>query len=236
MLSILKSSLRPILIASPHRRNDSLEQQLINLFSGRDVVRIRSPQGLTLGILEKLNPEYIFFPHWSWIIPKEIHAKFTCIIFHMTDVPYGRGGSPLQNLIIRGHKKTMLTALKCVSELDAGPIYLKRPLSLSGTAEEILGRASDLIADMIVEIVQTKPTLVPQQGEIVEFKRRQPDDGNISELDRLAQIYDYIRMLDADGYPHAFIETPHMHLEFRGAHLSDQYVEARVRIRRKTRD
>ncbi len=27
--------------------------------------------------------------------------KFECVCFHMTDVPYGRGGSPLQNLIIR---------------------------------------------------------------------------------------------------------------------------------------
>ena len=210
---------------------------MINRLSDREVVRVRSPQDLILENLEKLNPEYLFFPHWSWIIPKEIHTRFTCIIFHMTDLPYGRGGSPLQNLIVRGHKETMLTALKCASEQDAGPVYLKRPLSLTGTAEEILGRASDLIADMIVVIVQTtQPIPVPQQGEVVEFRRRQPKDGNISELDTLVQIYDYIRMLDADGYPHAFIETPHMHLDFMDAQLNDQYVEAKVRIRRKTHD
>jgi len=154
----------------------------------------------------------------------------------MTNLPYGRGGSPLQNLIVRGHKETTLTALKCTSELDAGPIYLKRPLSLSGTAEEILERASDLIADMIVEIVQVQPTPFSQQGEVVEFRRRQPKDGNVSELDSLGQIYDYIRMLDADGYPHAFIETSHFHIEFMDAQLSDEFVEARVRIRRINRD
>jgi len=125
----------------------------------------------------------------------------------MTDLPYGRGGSPLQNLIVRGNKSTKITALKCVSELDAGPIYLKRPLSLVGTAEEILLRASDLIAEMIVELLQTQQVPVEQQGDVVEFNRRQPSDGNISELDSLMQIYDYIRMLDADGYPHAFIDT-----------------------------
>ena len=47
----------------------------------------------------------------------------------MTDLPYGRGGSPLQNLIVRGHKHTMISAIKCVKELDAGPIYLKKPLT-----------------------------------------------------------------------------------------------------------
>ena len=32
---------------------------------------------------------------------QEIHENYKCIIFHMTDLPFGRGGSPLQNLISR---------------------------------------------------------------------------------------------------------------------------------------
>lgn len=227
------SSLRPIIIASPHSRNDALEIQVAAQLDARPVVRIRSPQELTMERLGEVDPEYIFFPHWSWIIPGEIFTNFTCVIFHMTDLPYGRGGSPLQNLIVRGYKETMLTALKCEAELDAGPVYLKQPLSLAGTAEEILGRASVLIADMIVQIARTVPTPVPQQGEVVEFKRRQPKDSDISGLELLTQIYDHIRMLDAEGYPHACVDTPYMHLEFVDAQLNDQYVEARVRIRKK---
>ena len=49
--------------------------------------------------------------------------RYDCVIFHMTDLPYGRGGSPLQNLIIRGYKKTNVVSNKCVGEVDAGPIY-----------------------------------------------------------------------------------------------------------------
>jgi len=37
-----------------------------------------------------------------WIILKEIFENYEIILFHMTDLPYGRGGSPLQNLIVRG--------------------------------------------------------------------------------------------------------------------------------------
>jgi methionyl-tRNA formyltransferase len=110
---------------------------------------------------------------------------------------------------------------------------MKRPLSLSGTAEEILQRASGLVEEMIVEIVRSRSEPVPQVGQVVEFKRRQPKDGNISELDTLAGTYDFIRMLDADGYPPAFIDTEHMHLEFSNAELSAEFVEAKVRIRRK---
>ena len=81
-------------------------------------------------ILANLKPRYIFFLHWSWIVPDEIIDKHECVCFHMTDVPFGRGGSPLQHLIIRGHQETKLTALRMVEELDAGPVYSKESLSL----------------------------------------------------------------------------------------------------------
>jgi len=55
----------------------------------------------------------------------------------MTYMPYGRGGSPLQNLIVRGYRHTKLTALRMVEEFDAGPVYLKEDLCLEGNAEEI---------------------------------------------------------------------------------------------------
>jgi len=49
--------------------------------------------------LEEFSPRYIFFLHWNWIVPRSILESSECVCFHMTDVPYGRGGSPLQNLI-----------------------------------------------------------------------------------------------------------------------------------------
>jgi methionyl-tRNA formyltransferase len=222
-----------ILIATPNKRNDDLEETLAKKLAGYEVVRVRAQHELNMDYLQELNPEYIIFPHWSWIIPKEIHSQFECVIFHMTDLPYGRGGSPLQNLIVRGHKETMLTALKCVAELDAGPIYLKESLSLDGTAEEILQRASGLMSDMIVRIVENKPEPVPQSGEVVEFKRRLPEDSDISALESLVQVYDYIRMLDADGYPAAFLDVKNFHLEFNEAILNGDHIEAKVRVRRR---
>ena len=231
-----KNNNKFIVIASPHSRNDLLQINLQKKFPNRKILRIRSPQELLCNSLERFEPEYVFFPHWSWNIPNDIFSRFKCVIFHMTDLPYGRGGSPLQNLIVRGHLETKLTALKCVSELDAGPVYLKRPLSLMGTAEEILIRASEVIEEMIIEIInsQLNPTL--QCGDVVEFKRRKPSDGSIADLVDLKNIFDYIRMLDADGYPHAFIALNSLFLEFTNATLTDDYVEAKVKIRRKKDD
>lgn len=44
----------------------------------------------------------------------------------MTDLPYGRGGSPLQNLIVRNHYKTKISEIRVKKEIDSGPIYLKK--------------------------------------------------------------------------------------------------------------
>lgn len=197
---------------------------------------IDQKQELTLNALEQQKPDYIFFPHWSYLIPEEIFTQFECIIFHMTDVPFGRGGSPMQNLIARGIYETQLTALKCAKALDAGPVYLKRALSLHGNAEEIFYRANRMMVDMVVNIVTKKIIPQPQKGEVVNFKRRTKDEGNILCLESLDKIYDYIRMLDAEGYPKAFLEFGDYRIEFSRANFKKDKIIADVEIRKKTSD
>jgi methionyl-tRNA formyltransferase len=194
---------------------------------------INEKTALTREVLVALNPRYVLFPHWSYIIPAEIFEHFECVIFHMTDVPFGRGGSPLQNLIARGIYETKITALRCVQELDAGPVYMKRPFSLHGAAEEIYLRAAATIEQMIEEIVVTQPTPVPQTGEITTFQRRKPSESSITDKQTLREVFDYIRMLDAEGYPKAFIETNALRFEFSRASLQPNKILADVRITTK---
>lgn len=106
----------------------------------------------------------------------------------MTDLPYGRGGSPLQNLIVCGHNQMRLSALKCTAGLDAGPVYDRVPLGLDGSAEDILLRAAGLMAPMIVNIIEQPPVSAEQTGEVGEFVRQKFEDGNIAALGSIAQI------------------------------------------------
>lgn len=197
---------------------------------------IETQVNLTVSNLDEIRPDYIFFPHWSFFIDESIYEKYNCVIFHMTDLPFGRGGSPLQNLIARGIYETKISAIQCVKELDAGPIYLKVPLALYGNAEEIYMRAASTVAEMISHIIDNNPEPTPQVGEVVEFKRRQPHEGNIAELETLEQVYDYIRMLDADGYPKAFIEMGKFVFEFDRSALKEGEICADVRIKLKEVD
>lgn len=204
--------------------------------TGVTVIYLEKKDDVTARCLMKLKPDWVFFPHWSYIIPAEVYENFRCVIFHMTDLPFGRGGSPLQNLIVRGIYETKITALRCVKELDAGPVYTKRDLSLWGSAEEIYLRAGEIIKEMMVEIVQENPEPYAQMGEGYPFKRRTSADGDIGNLNSLSQVFDYIRMLDADGYPPAFLRMNHLRMEFSRASLKEGCVLADVRIKMQEED
>lgn len=96
-------------------------------------------------------------------------------------------------------------AARCVQELEAGPVYLKRPLPLYGTAEEILIRADALVEEMIIEMIKNPCEPEPQSGEITFSKRPKPEDGDWAEASSFREIFERIRMLDAEGYPLAFL-------------------------------
>jgi methionyl-tRNA formyltransferase len=216
-------------VASGRPWNRDLVRRLAKA-SGQTFVAISDPLELTAARLADLKPRYVFFPHWSHIIDKDIYENHECVIFHMTDLPYGRGGSPLQNLIVRGHRTTKISALRCVRELDAGPIYLKKNLDLSGTAEEIFMRADLVVEDIIKTMIARKPKPKAQRGEAVVFKRRTPDQSNLTQCKTLEEAFDLIRMLDADGYPAAFIEAGPFRLELSRAAKKVGGIVADVRI------
>lgn len=183
--------------------------------------------------LSILKPEYIFFLHWNWLVPETIWKQHECVCFHMTDVPYGRGGSPLQNLILAGHKETKLTALRMVGEMDAGPVYTKKPLLLEGTAQEIYVRAGALSGEIIEWMIENEPVPIEQAGEAVLFKRREPGQSVLPKSGSLSSIYDFIRMLDADGYPHAFMEHGEYTINFSKARLENGRLIAEAEIKKE---
>lgn len=184
--------------------------------------------------LSELKADKIFIPHWNYIIPESIWSKYECLVFHMTDLPFGRGGSPLQNLIVRGYKSTKISALKVDDGIDTGDIYCKENLSLQGTASEIFERSVPIITNMIENIINHNLKPRQQEGVPVTFKRRKPEDGKMNNIDELDKVYDYIRMLDGEGYPPAFVETDNLRIEFTDAELSENSeIKAHVRILKK---
>lgn len=198
---------------------------------------ISQPEQLSEALLNELQPAMIFFPHWSWKVPKEIIDRYPCVCFHMTALPFGRGGSPLQNLIALGYRQTQLSALLMTDRMDAGPVYAKSTLDLSGSAQQIFERAAPIVYQLIDRIITEQLQPQAQCGQPVIFTRRTEEQSRLPEKFSAEKLFDFIRMLDAETYPAAFLEYGDWRLEFSDAQRSDTGdVHAKVRFVPNTRN
>jgi methionyl-tRNA formyltransferase len=153
----------------------------------------------------------------------------------MTDLPYGRGGSPLQNLILNKKKKTKISAFKITEYMDRGPIYTKKQMSLNGRAEDIYKLAGDISLQIIDWIIKNKPSPYDQSGNATYFKRRKPKDSSMPKQGSLSDIYDHIRMLDAPTYPPAYIDHGKFKIEFSNSQILDDIIKSNVTIKLKNK-
>ena len=185
---------------------------------------ITKKESLTYSRVKKINPNYIFFPDWSWIVPKEIIDNYQCVCFHESNLPKFRGGSPIQNQIIRGMKKTKTTAFLMNSKIDAGDIILQKDLSLNGNIKQIFDRMEKNDFTMICKIIQGKFKRRKQKGTATFYKRRNPKQSELKDLKYSNEyIYNFIRML-TDPYPNAFLKFGGKKIIFRSAEFTGKKI------------
>jgi len=81
---------------------------------------------------------------------------------------------------------------------------------------------------MIPYILSNNPVAIPQSGQPVIFARRTPEMSKLSSDMSISQVYDHIRMLDAEGYPKAYIEFGEYKLSFSRPKLTSTGLQADV--------
>ena len=195
-----------------------------------NILLVNNPKKLTYKYVSKINPKFLFFPDWSWIIPNDIVNDFKCVCIHESNLPKFRGGSPIQNQIIRGIKKTKSTAFLMNNKLDAGPILLQRELSLQGSLDDIFKRMIKNDYDMIRKVIQGKYTLKNQTGKSSTYRRRTPQQSELKHLNySKSYLHDFIRMLD-DPYPNAFIKIGKKKITFKRSKYDGKKLSCEVEI------
>ena len=207
-----------------------LNKDIKKLIKKKNIYKITDKKKLNLKNISKINPTKIFFPHWSYRVPDKILKKFECICFHTAPLPYGRGGSPIQNLIIRKFKKAPVCAIKMTNKIDSGPIYSKKNISLNGSLNEIFERISNAILFMITKIIKNKIIPKHQPGKPLYFKRISEKESIINQFEKLDSVYDKIRMLDSDEYPNAYYKFGNTIIKLQGAKTKKNYILCNAKI------
>ncbi|MBL8151091.1 MAG: methionyl-tRNA formyltransferase [Blastocatellia bacterium] len=106
-------------------------------------------------------------PDWMLSIP-----KFGFVNVHFSLLPAYRGAAPVNWAVVNGEKKTGVTTMQVVPELDAGDILQQASVDIEveETAVELGHRLSLLGADLLSETLKRLPELKPEkQGEGVSY-------------------------------------------------------------------
>jgi len=82
----------------------------------------------------------IFFYGWSWLVPAKIFNSFLCLTLHPGLLPNDRGGSPIQNQILKNKKWTYANLIELGPDLDKGDIFDREKIILDGDANDVWQR------------------------------------------------------------------------------------------------
>ena len=138
-------------------------------------------------------------------------------------------------MILKRFSKKKICAIEAKDEMDSGNIFLKKNLSLEGSANDIYMRMYSIIYKMIRLLSRHKlPKAIAQKGKIVFFNRRKEHESCIDFSSfKLNKIYDYIRMLDLDSkkFPKAFTRLGRYKLIFsKVKNYNNTSLECRLKI------
>lgn len=144
------------------------------------------------------------------ITPKEILClNRRNFVVHASDLPEGKGFSPLTWKILEGENSIPVCLFEAVEELDAGPIIYKEYINFNG--DELLSEMRVKMGGMHIELglrfLAEKYPLYgePQKGMSTVYKRRSPKDSQIDPHKSIAEQFNLFRVVDNYAYP-AFFE------------------------------
>ena len=179
------------------------------------------------GLLERLgraNPDAIAVVAYGRILPREILElpRFKCVNVHASLLPRHRGAAPIQAAILAGDRETGVTTMKVEPELDAGPIYLERRVSIgeTETAGELSARMAALGADLLVETLSAlqsgRLTARPQRGEPTFTRPIRREDAEVDWENRAEDLARRLR---------AYTPWPGLHTHLGGERVKILEVE-----------
>jgi methionyl-tRNA formyltransferase len=131
------------------------------------------------------------------------------LVVHASDLPKGRGFSPLSWLTIQGALSIPVCLLEASEKVDEGPIVFREVLHFEGhelidEMRHALGEATVALCARYVAEGSSAPRL-PQEGTATYFPRRRADDSRLDPTRTLAEQFDLLRTVDNRSYP-AFFE------------------------------
>jgi methionyl-tRNA formyltransferase len=130
------------------------------------------------------------------LIPASLLDRANWLNIHPSLLPRWRGAAPIERAIMAGDKKSGVSVIRLVEELDAGPIGAQRSLSIAEdtTAGDVYKETARLAPDLIDEALANS-SFSPQHGETTYAEKIGPADRKLDWSRPPKELHDRIRAL-----------------------------------------
>jgi len=164
--------------------------------------------------------DFLFLISFLKKVPSEIRNLFTySLVIHGSDLPKGRGWSPLVWQILEGSNDVVLTLFEVDDEIDAGKIWKKEHIHFEGHElfEEIIEKFFNSEIKLMDFALEYFSNIEPYEQSISNssyYPKRNPADSKIDENLSIAEQFDLLRIADPKRYPAFFIFRNHKYKIF----------------------
>ncbi|MCZ2443321.1 MAG: hypothetical protein LC101_06070 [Flavobacteriales bacterium] len=155
--------------------------------------------------------DFCFCLSFSKIIDNRILANYKhTLVVHESDLPQGKGWSPLTWQIIEGKNRIPVTLIEAAEQVDSGIIYAQTYIDFEGheLVNELRKQQAQATLYLCREFIDNYPLSTEsgqlQQGEESFYARRRPADSLIDIDKSLNEQFDLLRVVDNENYPAFF--------------------------------
>jgi len=117
--------------------------------------------------LKKIECDYIVVAAYGQILPREILEHAPCINLHASILPQYRGASPIQQALLKGERKTGVTAMLMDEGLDTGDIIKIKEIDIDKNemAESLFNKLADVACELTVDVLENFNKYTPAKQD-----------------------------------------------------------------------
>ncbi|GIP36208.1 formyltransferase family protein [Paenibacillus sp. J2TS4] len=129
------------------------------------------------------------------------------LVVHASDLPRGRGWSPLSWKIVNGENSVPIVLFEAADQVDSGDIYLRDTIEYTGF--ELLGELREALAEASIRLclsfIEQYPAIVhlasKQHGEATYYPKRTARDSRLDPDRTIREQFNLMRIADNEKYP-----------------------------------
>lgn len=129
-------------------------------------------------------------------------------VIHESDLPKGRGWSPLTYQIIEGKSNIKISLIKVSSHFDSGDICLQLEMEFDGyeLVEELRQIQFSYSLNLVLQYLKNHNNIVcrKQTGDSTYYKKRLQSDSELDISKTIEEQFNLLRTVDNDRYPAFF--------------------------------